>query len=118
MSRTNNQKQKPQMVQNPLGREYDNAEFSVSGSTTNYNVKANEADTFNNCDKYTTLWIQSDVDIKIRLNANTNPLISVEGSSTWGRGVILDNLLEIVDLFITTISAANVRIFGVDKGGE
>ena len=107
---------RPVMTQHPLGVAYDSIEFSLADGLTDYDVKSNESDAFDDLPSYTTVVIRTDQDISIKFNSTSGKTITVAKRNS---PFMMDNLIEISNIYLTNASGntASVKILGVDKGG-
>lgn len=94
-------------------RAYDYVNISLADSQTNYDVKENESEMFNNLDFYSSIYIDSDQNISVRFNNTSYGAIPI----TAGRPLQMDNLIEITEIYLTNASgaAADINIIGVRK---
>jgi hypothetical protein len=104
----------PLLTKEYLDRAYDSAEFTFANGLSDYDVKANQSASFKNCPIYTTINVRSDKAVSIKLNATTNPAITIQANIPME----LDNLMEITNIYLTNASGdtANIKIIGVRKG--
>jgi len=107
---------KPLIIQEPLGKTYDSIEFSLANGLSDYDLKANESDAFDNLPSYTTVVIRTDQDISVKFNSTSGKTVTIARRNS---PIELDNLFEIDNIYLTNASGntANVKIIGVDKGG-
>ncbi len=83
--------------------------FAVATATTDYDLDAQQATAFNNVAKARTVVIWTDQDITVKLNATTNPAITIPaGESPFE----FKNLIEITNIYITNVSGntANIKV--------
>lgn len=88
---------------------YDNAEFSVSNGTSDYDVSSNESDAFSNVATAGTVSIRTDVTITVKLNDSGNPGITITSTDS---PFDIDTV-EVTNLFISNSSGgpAAVKVF-------
>lgn len=89
---------------------YDYAEFTVADSTTDYDVKTNQATLFKNAPRASGMILWIDQDVSIKFNSVSMPAIdqdAVYAPFNWF------DKLEITNIFITNASGAtvNVKVF-------
>ena len=91
---------------------YDSAEFTLATGQTNYSLDANQAASFANVPVWKRTLMRTNVTVTIRLNANTNPAITVSALDSpfeidWQ---------EITNIFITNASGstASLKFIGVE----
>lgn len=109
-----NQSYIPVLVQEEISRTYDSIEFSLATGQTDYDVKANESTAFVNLKTYTTIHIRTNKELTIRLNSDSNPVITLER----GRTFQLNSLIEVTNIYMTNASGdtATIKILGVKRG--
>ena len=97
---------------------YDNAEFSVSTATTNYNVASNQSNTFggstSNAGKPVDyISIGTDETITVKLNSTSNDSITIASSDS---PFVLDSIISVTNLFISNASGntANIKLLLAD----
>ena len=103
----------PVFVQNPLGRLYDSMEFTLANGISDYDVRANVTGAFENLPTYTTINIRTDQNLTLKVNSDGYRAMTIVDN----RPFELDNLMEIVEMYITNASGstANIKIIGVKK---
>ena len=104
----------PILVKEYLPSVYDSMEFTLASGISNYDVKANVTGAYENLLVYTTINIRTDQNITIKLNSTSNRAVTVTSS----RPFVLDNLMEITNIYISNASGstANIKIIAVRKG--
>lgn len=109
-----NKQHEPLLTKEYLTRTYDSIEFTFASGLSDYDVRANQAAAYVNAQVYTTVNIRSDQAITIKLNATTNPAITIQAGVYFE----FDNLMEITNIFLANSSGstANVKIVAVRKG--
>jgi len=107
-----NESFKPILIQHPLSPNYENLEFTVADSLTDYDVRTNVSGAFKKLGTFTTVVIRTDQTITIKLNDTSNDAITIDDTPFE-----LDNLLEITNIYISNASGstANLKIFGAQK---
>jgi len=89
---------------------YDNAEFTVSNGTTNYDVGTNESDAFNNVTVAKYISIRTDQTITVKLNATTNDAITITSSDSPMTFKYEDLGLEVRAIYISNASGSTAAI--------
>ncbi len=83
--------------------------FIVANSTTDYDLKIQQATAFKNLSRAWLAIIWSDQDISIKFNASTNPAIVIPADQSPFE---FRNIIEISNIFITNASGntANIKV--------
>jgi len=92
---------------------YDNVEFSLDNSTTDYDVKTNQATAFSNIKTATDISIRTDKTITIKFNSSSNPAITITSTdSPFG----FDSM-RVTNLYLSNSSgsAAAIKIFMIGR---
>lgn len=95
-----------------LTQSYDSAEFTLATGNTDYEVRAEIASFFNNIKVYRRVEIRTNVNISIKLNNTSNPVISINFTDS---PYTLD-IIEVTNIFLTNNSGstASIRIIGTE----
>jgi len=83
--------------------------FAVADSTSDYDLKTQQATAFKNISRAWLVIIWTDQDISIKFNSTSNPAIAVPmGESPFE----FRNIIEVTNIFISNASglAANVKV--------
>lgn len=91
----------------PLGGTYDFAEFSLSSGVSNYDVKANQANLFNNVQIAKTCIIWTTENITCRFNNTTFPALKID---TIDSPAEITKKLDITNLFLTNSSGSTSTV--------
>lgn len=94
-------------VEFPLDTKYDSVEFNLADGQTNYDLDAQQAGAFNNLTVWSSVYIRTDQDITIRLNAATNDAISVRA---YESPFHLISEIEISNIYLTNASGSTAAI--------
>lgn len=86
---------------------YDAVSFNVTNGTSDYDVRTNVANAFNNVPVYRRLEIRVDGRISIKLNKTTNPEIVIDVVDS---PYVIPFDLEVSNLFVTNNSGQTVTI--------
>lgn len=88
---------------------YDSTEFDLTSPQTNYNVKVNVPELFNNIKNIHSLIIKTNKAIGIRLNSIINPLITIgvkEKELAIGKSIGF----EVTNIYLTNTSGLTATI--------
>lgn len=81
--------------------------FTVADSTTDYDLSAQQATAFANIEKAHTAVIWTDQDITVKLNATTNPGITIPATESPFE---FRDLIEVTNIYITNASGSTANI--------
>lgn len=97
----------PHKMEFPLDTSYDSVEFNLADGQTNYDLDAQQSGAFNNLTVWTSVFIRTNKDITIRLNASTNDAISIR---EYESPFHLRSEIEITNIYLTNASGATAAI--------
>ena len=92
---------------------YDSGKFTLANGVSLYDLRANEADVFDNLELYTDFQIWADQDIIVKYNDVANKDRYIECGL-----IVQSDVLEVTDIYITNSSGetATVNFYGTHKG--
>lgn len=99
-------------MNNSLTQNYDSAEFTLATGQTNYDVRANQSDSFKSIKVYRRVEIRTNVAISIKLNSTSNSSITIDFTDS---PYTLD-IVEITNIYITNASGstASIKLIGTE----
>lgn len=90
---------------------YDSAEFTIPASQTNYDVKSNQPNTFNNVPVARFVELLTDQTIGVRFNSVANPVITLTAVEAKLTIHPTEERLAVTNIFVTTgINATNIKL--------
>ena len=95
---------------NPI--QYDAKKFTLATASTNYDVRTNVAELFDNIKTATRVVIKSDQTLTIRFNNVNLPTFEmvVAGNVNESPFQLPDNFIDVTDIFITNASGSTANI--------
>lgn len=94
-------------VEYPLDTKYDSVEFNLANGQSDYNLDSQQTEAFKNLDIWSSVFVRTNKAISIKLNAATNPSISIR---EYESPFHLRTEIEISNIFFTNNSGATAAI--------
>ena len=96
----------------PNSIQYDDKKFTLTDSTTNHDVKTNQAELFDNIKVARSVIIKTDQTITVRFNNVNLPAIEIVVSGTKNESPYQSpkDFLDVTNIFITNASGATVNL--------